>query len=94
MLCEDLGRLLTALPIYVNGVFGDDAIVGKIVSGADCDECDDDVLLCIKIFIRVNGKERRELSKDIRMLEELIYNPSKHGDYMLSRVYIGYDFYE
>lgn len=88
MLCEDLGRLLVALPRYVNGVFGDDAIVGEIKKGYD------GKLLDIRIFIRMNGKSYDMIDDDIGLLEELIYNPCKHNDYLLSQIYIGYDFYE
>lgn len=91
MLCKDLGRLLTALPIYVEGVFGSDAIVGDVSSGAGHG---DNVLLDITIFIRVNGRASEQLRKDVRDLEMLIYNPEKHNDFVLSRVCIGYDFYE
>lgn len=96
MLCDELGRLLTALPIYVNGVFGDDAIVGHITSDKKKQEYPDwdEILLYITILIRTYGRPCEDVKKDIEMLESLIYNPEKHSDYMLCHVYIGYEFYE
>jgi len=94
MLCEELGRLLTALPIYVNGIFGDDAIVGKITNRMDYEEASDDILLCITIMIRTYERDFDDVMKDIEMLESLIYNPTKHSDYMLCKVYIVYEFYD
>ena len=110
MLCEELGRLLTALPIYVNGIFGDDAIVGKITNRMDYEEASDDILLCITIMIRTYERDFDDVMKDvysfleahpsesviinIKILESLIYNPTKHSDYMLCKVYIGYEFYD
>lgn len=88
MLCDDLGRLLSALPIYVNGIFGDDAIVGKLESD------DDEFLLKVTIMIRTYYMTLDEFKKKLEALEELIYNPSKHNDYLLSKVYIRYEFYD
>lgn len=92
MLCEELGRLLSALPIYVKGVFDDDAIVGNIKNSSK--NASIDFLLCITIMINVRNIESKELEKKLSILESLIYNPAKHSDYVLSQVYIGYDFYE
>ena len=86
-LCRDLGNLLITIDEGVATLFGDNALVTKIVPSPRYDK--EDIILDITIEIlksRYNDDEKYDFRR--QMLDELIYNPTMRSDFVLSKVNI------
>lgn len=86
---KKLGNLLLTIDEALSTLFGDNAHVTQIVPSRDFDK--DGTLLDLTITILKNRYDNEE-EYDFRrkMLDELIYNPLMHSDWILTKVNISF----
>ena len=86
---KNLGNLLITIDEALFTLFGDNAHVTQIIPSRDFDN--DGTLLDLTITIlknRYNNKEEYDFRR--KMLDELIYNPLMHSDWILTKVNISF----
>ena len=82
---KDLGNLLVTIDEASQTLFGDNAHVTHLVPSPRFE--DEGILLDITVTIlKSRYDDEKEYNFRRKMLEELIYNPRMHSDFILSKV--------
>ena len=85
MLCKDLGNLLMTIEEATGTLFGDNALVTRVVPSPKYE--DEGIILNITIeFLKDRYEDEEQYAFRRRMLDELIYNPLMHSEYILTKV--------
>ena len=86
---KNLGNLLITIDEALSTLFGDNAHVTQIIPSRDFDN--DGTLLDLTITILKNRYDNeKEYNFRRKMLDELIYNPLMHSDWILTKVNISF----